>query len=46
MIKVVKRSRKFDKYQDLARQLKTLWHMNVTTITSEVGTLGLLIINV
>ena len=35
-----KESEKKDKYQDLARELKKLWHMKVTVIPIVIGTLG------
>ena len=36
----LKESEKGDKYQDLARELKKLWNMNVTIITTVIGSFG------
>ena len=39
----LKESKKKDKYEDLARELKTLWNMKVTVIPIEIGVLGTII---
>ena len=36
----LKESEKRDKYEDLARELKTLWNMKVTVIPTVIGALG------
>ena len=36
----LKESKKKDKYQDLARELKKLWKMKVTIIPIAIGALG------
>ena len=37
----LKENEKKDKYPDLARELKKLWHMKVTVIPIVIGTLGI-----
>ena len=36
----IKENEKIDKFWDLARELKKLWNMTVTTIIIEIGALG------
>ena len=38
----IKENKKRDKYQDLSRELKKLWHMKVTVILIVLGTLGII----